>query len=63
VLQRIRTDERTETLPVVVLTSSKQEEDIARSYECGANSYLRKPVDFNKFVEAMGVVGVLDHVE
>jgi CheY-like chemotaxis protein len=57
VLQHIRDDERTKFLPVIVLTSSIEEEDVLRSYELGANSYIRKPVDFSKFVEAMGLVG------
>lgn len=58
VLRRIRSDERTKLLPVVVLTSSKQEEDIARSYAVGANAYVRKPVDFMEFSEAVRTVGL-----
>ncbi len=52
VLKRLRADERTRLLPVVVLTSSTEEQDIVRSYHLGANSYVRKPVDFAQFVEA-----------
>jgi two-component system, response regulator len=52
VLQRIRADERTKLLPVVILTSSNEEQDRIRGYELGANSYVRKPVDFNEFIEA-----------
>ncbi len=58
VLRRIRADKRTALLPVVVMTSSQQEEDVIRSYELGANSYLRKPVDFDRFVEAAKSLGM-----
>jgi len=58
VLRRIRADERTHRLPVVVLTSSKEEQDVAQSYGDGANSYVRKPVDFNQFVEAVRQLGL-----
>jgi len=58
VLQRIRADERTRLMPVVILTSSNQEADIVRSYELGANSYVRKPVEFGQFVEAVSQLGV-----
>ncbi|MCE5313495.1 MAG: response regulator [Armatimonadota bacterium] len=58
VLRRVRADERTKLLPIVVLTSSKEEEDVIRSYSLGANSYVRKPVDFNEFVEAVSRLGL-----
>ena len=58
VLARIRADERTRTMPVVVLTSSAEESDLLKSYELGANSYVRKPVDFAEFVEATRQLGV-----
>lgn len=53
VLRRVRADPRTRRLPVVILTSSREEEDLIRSYDVGANSYVRKPVDFNQFVDAV----------
>jgi two-component system response regulator len=53
VLQRIRSDPRTRRLPVVILTSSKEEQDMIESYDLGANSYVRKPVAFEQFVEAV----------
>ena len=53
VLNRIRSDSRTKRLPVVMLTSSKEESDIAAAYDNGANSYIRKPVDFKQFVESI----------
>ncbi|HEX2573745.1 MAG TPA: response regulator [Polyangia bacterium] len=58
VLRRIRGEERTRLLPVVVLTSSAEEEDVVRSYRLGANSYVRKPVNFNEFVEAAKQLGL-----
>ncbi len=58
VLRRIRSDERTRLLPVVILTTSNQESDIRKSYELGANSYVRKPVDFEQFVEATTTLGL-----
>jgi two-component system response regulator len=58
VLRRIRADERTRRLPVVVLTSSKEEQDVAASYDLGVNSYIRKPVDFHHFAEAIKLLGL-----
>jgi two-component system response regulator len=58
VLRRIRADARTRLVPVVVLTSSKEDEDIVRSYSLGANSYTRKPVDFSEFSEAAKQLGM-----
>jgi two-component system response regulator len=58
VLHRIRADERTQLIPVVVLTSSKLEEDILDSYRNGANAYVRKPVKFSDFTEAVNALGV-----
>jgi len=57
VLKALRADERTKLLPVVVLTSSNEEQDLIRSYRLGANSYVRKPVDFVQFVEAARQLG------
>lgn len=57
VLERLRLDQRTRLLPVVVLTSSREEQDIRESYLRGANSYIRKPVDFKHFLEAVGQMG------
>lgn len=58
VLARIRSDERTRSLPVVILTSSKEQEDLVASYSLGANSYIRKPVDFVQFVQAVQQLGL-----
>ncbi|HEY4368736.1 MAG TPA: response regulator [Steroidobacteraceae bacterium] len=58
VLKRLRADERTRTLPVVVLTSSSQDADVIASYSLGANSYVRKPVEFGAFVEAVSCLGL-----
>ena len=58
VLRRIRADPSTRTLPVVILTSSKEEQDIVNSYLMGVNSYIRKPVDFIQFVEAIRQLGL-----
>jgi len=58
VLKAIRGDQRTRLIPVVILTSSKEEDDMAQSYTMGANSYLRKPVDFGEFQEAVRLLGV-----
>ena len=58
VLKRMRKSPETAMLPVVVLTTSNEEEDILNSYRLGANSYIRKPVDFNCFIEAVGQLGV-----
>ncbi len=58
VLQRMRGDERTKLVPVVILTSSKEERDMVNGYKFGANSYIRKPVDFTQFVEAARQLGL-----
>jgi len=58
VLRRIRADKRTRVLPVVVLTSSDEERDLVTSYSLGANSYVRKPVDFEEFMDAVGRLGL-----
>ena len=57
VLRRVRADERTKLLRVVILTTSKEQPDLLASYELGANSYVRKPVDFDEFVAAVGQLG------
>ena len=58
VLKRLRAEERTRNLPVVVLTSSSQDADVIASYNLGANSYVRKPVEFGAFVEAVSSLGL-----
>lgn len=58
VLRQIRADPRTHLLPVVILTSSKEEQDLIEGYSRGANSYVRKPVDFNQFVDAVRQLGL-----
>jgi two-component system response regulator len=58
VLRAIRGDERTKRLPVVILTSSKEDRDLLSGYELGANSYVRKPVDFTEFAEAVRQLGL-----
>ncbi|MHB8178779.1 MAG: response regulator [Vulcanimicrobiaceae bacterium] len=58
ILARIRKDPRTALIPTVILTSSKQEEDLLAGYRLGVNSYVRKPVDFNEFVDAVRQVGL-----
>lgn len=58
VLRRIREDERSKLVPVVVLTSSDEEEDVLRSYELGCNSYVRKPVEFGNFSQAVSQLGL-----
>ncbi|MDD5067844.1 MAG: response regulator [bacterium] len=58
VLRKIRADERTRLIPVVILTSSSQEQDMVESYKLGVNSYILKPVDFDKFVEMAAQIGL-----
>jgi two-component system response regulator len=58
VLRRLRANERTKHLPVVILTSSNEEQDRLRGYELGANSYVRKPVDFTQFIESVRQLGM-----
>ena len=57
VLRKIKSDERTKVIPVVVLTSSQEDRDIVESYKLGVNSYMVKPVDFDKFIECVGELG------
>ncbi|TWH46662.1 response regulator [Sporomusa sp. KB1] len=58
VLKRLRSDERTKLLPIIILTSSREEQDLLNSYDLGANSYIRKPVDFNQFIAAVQQLGL-----
>jgi CheY-like chemotaxis protein len=58
VLRQIRSDPQLKLIPVVVMTSSREEQDVVRSYELGANAYVVKPVKFNEFVDAVKQVGV-----
>ena len=58
VLRRLRANPRTQMLPVVILTSSREEADLVRGYQLGANSYVRKPVDFTEFLEAARQLGL-----
>jgi two-component system response regulator len=58
VLQRCKSDPRTKNIPVVILTSSREERDLIESYKLGVNSYLVKPVDFSQFTEAVGQLGL-----
>lgn len=58
VLERLRQDPRTKLTPVVVLTSSKEDDDLVKSYSLGANSYVRKPVDFAEFIDAVRQLGM-----
>lgn len=58
VLRHIRNNEQTKSLPVVIMTTSTEEEDIVKSYEYGANSYIRKPVNFEDFTETVGTLGL-----
>ena len=58
VLRRLRADQRTRALPVVILTSSMEERDLLKGYSLGANSYVRKPVDFSEFIEAVRSLGL-----
>ena len=58
VLRALRADERTKLIPIVILTSSAEDQDLIRGYGLGANSYVRKPVDFNQFVDAVRQLGL-----
>ena len=58
VLRRVRADERTRLLPVVILTSSNEDKDVINGYKLGTNSYVQKPVDFSAFVDAVGQLGL-----
>jgi CheY-like chemotaxis protein len=58
VLRQLKASERTRTIPVVVLTSSREESDLVASYQLGVNSYIVKPVDFEQFMHAVGELGL-----
>jgi CheY-like chemotaxis protein len=58
VLRRVKQDERTRTIPVVVLTSSKEDRDVAESYQLGVNSYISKPVEFDEFAKTVSELGL-----
>jgi CheY-like chemotaxis protein len=58
VLKRVRSNERTKLIPIVILTSSKEDDDLINGYSLGANSYIRKPVDFEQFTEAIRELGL-----
>ena len=58
VLRRVRADERTRLVPVIILTSSREEEDVLRGYALGANAYVRKPVEFSEFIQAAKALGL-----
>jgi two-component system, response regulator len=58
VLRRLRHDERTRNLPIVILTSSKEEQDLRNCYQLGCNSYIRKPVDYEQFTESVRQLGL-----
>ena len=58
VLHKVKSDERTKTIPIVVLTSSHEERDLVESYKFGVNSYIVKPVDFDKFIQAVSQLGM-----
>lgn len=58
VLTQIKSDSRTKTIPIVIMTSSKEERDLVRSYNLGANSYIQKPVDFDQFRETVKTIGL-----
>jgi two-component system response regulator len=58
VLRRLRADERTKLLPVIILTASREDEDVLRGYSLGANAYVRKPVEFTEFVQAAKTLGL-----
>ena len=57
VLRRLRADERTHLLPIVILSSSNEEEQLVEAYKCGANSYVRKSIDFSEFIESISQLG------